>query len=382
MLFLFTKYIESYMKNKKNKMVQKSLLVGGFTVAVIALVTWFGIGAENHELEPLSESSNISNKTEHFESEYKGSFERSLVSSSQEVLPYKSRFGALPDSLQGTMMKQSLQTDEQGNLRISSDIRRVFDFFLSSIEEEELDIILARIDEYLTHYLKEPALAQSKQILGEYIGLKQALYDFEQNRSSNLKAMIDSGELQSNKGLYLSLLTEQLKAQSDLRAEHLSAEVYEAFYAEEEAYDQYSLARMMVNSDESLSAQEKAVRLAQVDAEAPSDMVESRQQAQITDTLKQRVAEIKQAGGDAAKVREVRVEMFGEEAAQRFESLDQARSQWQARINSYLEQRQEILSIDGLSQEERQVQVDNLRESQFDSREQIRVQVYERKADV
>jgi lipase chaperone LimK len=368
--------------HKKNKMIQKSLLVSCFTVGIIALVTWLGADAEKYDVESLSESSNISENSGHIESEYQGALERSVVVSSQGVLPYKSRFGLLPDSLQGTVMQQSLQTDDQGNLRISSDIQRVFDFFLSSIEEEELDIILARIDEYLTHYLQEPALAQSKQILAEYIDLKQALYDFEQSRSSDLKALIDSGELQSNKALYLSLLTEQLKAQSDLRAEYLSAEVYEEFYAEEEAFDQYSLARMMVNSDESLSAEEKAIRLAQVDAEAPSDIVESRQQAQITDTHKQRVAEIKHAGGDASQVREVRVEMFGEEAADRFEALDLERSQWQARIDSYLKMRQDILSTEGLSVEERQVQVDSLRESQFDPREQIRVQVYERNADV
>ena len=53
---------------------------------------------------------------------------------SEEVLPYKSLYGPLPGTLEGTVMQQALVVDEDGNLRISSDLKRVFDFFLSTIE--------------------------------------------------------------------------------------------------------------------------------------------------------------------------------------------------------------------------------------------------------
>jgi lipase chaperone LimK len=192
---------------------------------------------------------------------------------------------------------------------------------------------------------------------------------------------MENGELMRNKGLYLQLLQEQLTVQSDLRSQHLDPEVYEAFYASEEAYDNYSLSRLLIESDESLNTEEKMSRLAQLDAQAPSDIVASRREASITDDLKARVEHIKENGGGREEVRAVRVEMFGEEAAERFDALDEERAQWQARLDNYLKQRGEILSLEGLTIEERQAQVDSLRESQFDSREQIRVKVYERKAD-
>ena len=58
------------------------------------------------------------------------------------------------------------------------------------------------------------------------------------------------------------------------------------------------------------------------------------------------------AGGDQEQVRELRREMFGDEAVQRFDELDQQRAQWQARINTYLIQRTNILSNQGLAKDE------------------------------
>ncbi len=366
--------------SQQTKIVQKSLILGGFVVAVIAFVMP-KLASDDTAL--LQSASGQSAQNQLVEKEGR-MLPTKLITDEQaklESLTYKSRLRALPESLKGTFMDQSLHADAQGDLRISSDIKRVFDYFLSTIEEEELDVILARIDEYLNHYLDEPALSQSKQVLAQYIELKQALYDFELSRSESLKAMMESGELMADKDRYLQLLREQLIAQSDLRSQHLDAEVYEAFYASEEAYDQYSLARLLVEADEDLSSDEKVSRLAQIDAQAPSEIIESRKEAQITDDLKARIAQVEQAGGGYEEIRAVRVDMFGTEAADRFDALDQERAQWKARLDSFLNQRQKIMSMEGLSVEERQAQVDNLRASQFDSREQIRVKVYERKAE-
>lgn len=364
----------------QQKSVQKSLISGGLIVAAVGFVTFGLLSGEPEHVQTSSDSIDANQQSVMGAPLSQASIKK-VEQGVAESLAYESRLGGLPDSLKGTLMHQSLQVDEHGDLRISSDIKRVFDYFLSTIEEEELDVILARIDEYLNHYLDEPALSQSKQVLAQYIELKQALYDFELSRSETLKTIMESGELMADKGRYLQLLKEQLSAQSELRSQHLDAEVYEAFYASEEAYDQYSLARLLVDADKDLSADEKASRLAQIDAQAPSEIIDARKEAQITDDLKARVAQVEQAGGGYEEIRAVRVDMFGTEAADRFDALDQERAQWQARLDSFLEQRQEIMSLEGLSVEERQAQVDILRASQFDSREQIRVKVYERKAD-
>ena len=300
---------------------------------------------------------------------------------SDDVLPYKSRVGNLPSSLRGTIMDQKLAVDEQGHIRVSSDIQRVFDYFLSVIEEEELETILARINEYLDYQLNEPALSESKEILGQYIALKQSLFEFEEERSEMIRSLVESGQLAQDKGLYLKLLQEQLEAKTRLREEHLNPDVHEAFYADEEAYDQYTLSRMLVESNSELSQEEKQQRLAEIDANAPQDIVESRKESQLTDTLKAKTLAMKKSGASQEDIHAMRTEMLGVEAADRFSKLDQERAQWKTRLDDYLSQRKVILNEEGLSMEERQQQVDNLRGNLFDSREQIRVKVYERKAD-
>jgi len=297
---------------------------------------------------------------------------------SESVLGFTSKLGPLPHSLEGTVMANSMVVDEDGNLRISGGIRRVFDYFLSTISEEPLETVLARIDEYLQHYLQDPALSQAKEILAGYVELKRALYDFEMERSALMEQSVNEGVQGQTK---LSLLEEQLLARNELRAHYLYPEVYDSFYADEDIFDLYTLSRMKVVADKSLSEDEQQTQLAQIDAEAPDSLVQSRQRTQVTDVLKNRTAQLREQGAGDSEIRILRTEMLGEDAANRFEALDQKRSVWKRRLAQYLSQRGQILATQGLSLEERNIQVKALRASQFDSKEQIRVKVYERQAD-
>lgn len=299
---------------------------------------------------------------------------------SSDVLPYKSAFGPLPGTLEGTIMQQSLVVDEMGNLRISSDLKRIFDFFLATIEEEELSVILNRIQEYLDYTLDEPALSQALDVMNQYIAFKKALFDFEIERTDSIKQIMEQGG--DAKGLqYLSLLKEQLQAQKDLRTLHLSPEVHTEFYADEEDYDSYSLDRMEVSADKSLTEEERQARYAEIDANAPEGIVASRKEAQITDILKTKTEALKSQGASQQEIKALRTEMLGVEAAERFDSLDQQRAEWNTRIETYLSQRRSILDNEGLSVDDKQDQIQQLKQNNFDSREQIRLGVYERQAD-
>lgn len=294
-----------------------------------------------------------------------------------DVLPYTTQVARLPDSLRGSRIDYQLKADEQGHLRLSSDLRGVFDFFLSAIHEEELETILQRIEEYLDFQLDEPALSQAKELLANYISLKESLMLYEQEQSETLQAAIDSGTLREQS---LALLEAQLDARDALRREHLGAEVQDIFYGSEQEYDRYTLARMRVLGNEQLDETEKSKQLALIDAQAPRDLVESRREAQIVDELKQREAILREKGADSQAIRQLRTEMFGSEAAERFAALDQSRHEWQQRLDHYLSKRQDLLDQNGLTAEDQNRAIEHLRQSLFDSREQIRVKVYERKA--
>lgn len=347
-------------------------------VAILLSIMWLKKNTDQDELTPSSQEVIVPNAAD--KTLKPAVSEKQKTVPSETILPYKSQHGPMPATLEGTIMRQSLALDEAGNLRISADIQRIFDFFLSAIEQEDLSVILLRIHEYLDYYLDSPALDQALAIMDQYVALKKALFEFELERTESLKALIEGpGGLTGDS--YIALLEEQLAAQKDLRSLHLDPQVHEAFYADEEIYDDYSLARMKVQADKALSDAEKQAKLAEIDAQAPQELVESRKEAQLTDILKQKTTALKASGGDEGDIKALRTEMLGPEAAERFEVLDQERAQWQQRVNDYLEQRSRILSAEGLSDQAKSQQINQLRQSRFDEREQIRVSVYEKRAD-
>jgi lipase chaperone LimK len=189
---------------------------------------------------------------------------------------------------------------------------------------------------------------------------------------------MSSGEKRD--GGYLNFLRKQMDQRNALREQYLDLAVYEAFYEEEQRYDEYTYSKLLVNSDKSLSASERLSKLTEFQNTLPADVRQSMRETQITDELKIRTEKVLADGGDQQQVRELRREMFGDEAVQRFDELDQQRAQWDARINAYLIQRTSILSNQGLAKDELNSQVDSLRASLFDALEQVRVRSIERHA--
>ena len=73
-----------------------------------------------------------------------------------------------------------------------------------------------------------------------------------------------------------------------------------------------------------------------------------------------------------------RVELVGEEAAERLDKLDAKREQFNTQLDSYLQQRSAILSDNTLSDDDKQSQIAYLREQNFDSVQWRRIEALER----
>jgi len=300
------------------------------------------------------------------------------VTPTEDVLGFDSKLGTLPSSLNGTLLGAQLETSEDGHLILSDDIQYIFDYFLSTINEENLDTILLRIDEYLNHYLEEPALSESKNILAQYIELKTSLFELEQEMGAE---RINLAKEQLMGGQYLDLLRNRLNLRNALRAEHLDPEVNEIFYQEEETYDEYTYSRLLINADKSLAPEARNLKIMALQQQLPEDVRQSMRTSQIIDELKMETNKILAEGGNQQQVRELRKEMFGEEAAERFDVLDNKRAQWTSRMDTYLVERTKILNTEGLPQEALQLQVNTLREAHFDASEQMKAKVFEKRSE-
>jgi len=286
-------------------------------------------------------------------------------------LPYQSAHGHLVPSLKGIYFDRDLAIDDDGNLRVSSDVKDIFDFFFSAIEEEDLDVVLARINEYLAYKLEQPALAQAKSLLADYVAYKAALFDLEQSYSAQISEFTAHGQVGVLDGAYLQLIEQRLSDVSSLRAKHLTQEAYQAFYSEKEQYDQYMLRKLAINADSTLTQDQKDHAYQALDSEMPEAFIASRDAANPVTKLRQATQSVDVS--NKAQLHQARRALVGEEAATRLSELDQQRADWKMRYDSYARQRDLIINNSGISSEIVQDEINTLRSSLFNSSELTRV---------
>ncbi len=271
---------------------------------------------------------------------------------------------ALPHSLQGADVPDGLQMDANGHLILSRALRDLFDFFLSAQGEEPVSIILNRIKAYIhSHHLSTQAETQALHILDEYIAYKKA--------TQNLP--------DSSTGPHpdLAILRGRMSALQSLRKQYFEPDVLQAFFGEQEVYDQYTLTRMQIMQNTQLSPEAKASALAEALDTLPMQLRQSMQPQIQYESLQTLTSDWKKRHGSAAQLRQIRENLVGAAAADRLETLDQAQNQFDGKVQQFLQQRSALMNNSALSPDEQQNQVDQLRSSLFSPQEQIRVHALE-----
>jgi lipase chaperone LimK len=270
----------------------------------------------------------------------------------------------LPASLHDTEVDGGFELDADGNLIITNRIRQLFDYFLSAQGEESLATIVQRLRAYIHNTLTGDAAAEAEQLLESYIGYLDDVAALDSSVTPGQP--IDPAQLRAQK--------EQLAA---IRAGRFDAVANEAFFAEEEAYDRYTLARLEVMQDENLSADERASRLAALENQLPPELQESMRDITRYQDLQTLTQEWQETDGNPANLQQMRENLIGREAAERLAKLDQERAEWQQRVDNWLREREAILSNTGVSEADKERQIDAVRNRLFNEQEQIRVRALE-----
>lgn len=275
---------------------------------------------------------------------------RQRINSSQPSLP-------LPASVRGTEVDGQLGVDAAGNLLISSQIRHLFDYFLSMAGEENSTDTQQRIRDYLTQQLSPPAQGQALALLDNYLDYQQQLAELE-------------GRFPVTESLDDLFAREQ--AVQRLRATLFDRETHAAFFAGEEIYNNFTLERLAIHRDSSLDEQQKALATETLRESLPEEM-QQLLVPQIHQDLRHQTQELLAAGADHGEIRQLRMQMLGPEATERLEALDQRRALWQQRVASFNQERDAILDQSGLADVDRQAAVNALLEEQFTETERLRL---------
>ncbi|MBA1275127.1 lipase secretion chaperone [Stutzerimonas azotifigens] len=264
----------------------------------------------------------------------------------------------LPPSLRGTRVDGGFEVDVAGNLVIREEIRRLFDYFLSTIGEEPLHSSVERLRQHIDQSLTQPARGQAMRLLAQYLDYKRQLIELERQHPQ-------VGDLAG--------MQRRLAAVQALRATLFSSEAHQAFFGFEEAHQRFTLERLALRHDDSLDAQAKGHALDRLRQSLPPEVQDS-VVPELQHELALQTRELMNQGATPEAVRQLRQQLVGAEATQRLESLDAQRQGWQRRLAAYRAEREVIERNRGLDAIDKQTALERLAERHFDERERLRLQ--------
>lgn len=271
--------------------------------------------------------------------------------------PTASALSSLPPSFRGTEVDGVFQVDAAGNLLITTDIRNIFDYFLSAMGEEPFKKTITRVQRYIQEQLAEPARSQALALFEQYLTYKRELIQLEKD----LPQLSD-----------LSTLTQRELAVQALRARIFSPEAHQAFFADEETLASFTLQRLQIAHNPNLDDQAKAIAIDQLRKQMPEN-TEGAIIAQMHTDLSRTTRELQAQGAGPDAIRAARLQIVGQEATQRLEALDAQRANWQKRLDNYQSARQKIEQNTGLSAQDRAKAIDQLERQQFSETERLRL---------
>lgn len=285
-----------------------------------------------------------------------------LVLSPADSVAYAEFTIILPASLRNTPLPEHLEINDDGSLLINKKILHLFEFYLSAIGEEPLELIINRIKSNLREQLTSQALDEALLILAGYLQYRNEITAIKQEYNQTV-------------GTNEYAFEHVLNARSELieaRWRFLSEEVIAAFFAQEDQYENYMLGIATITKDNSLSKEQKDHAIELLTAQAPSWLLEQQNTANQLNEYRQRYSELVSRGVSDSEVRILREQEFSPDVSDRLSTLDTQRSDWQQRLSDYRVELVTILAIEP-DRQAQQAMVDELRSRHFTAQESRRV---------
>lgn len=290
--------------------------------------------------------------------------------SSLEAYEKVSKYGKLPESLRGIDVNWAIAAN--GKLVVSNDLRALFEFFLSTQSEEGTAVSIGRIEEYLQALLPGAAASEAQDILRAYIDYKKTLTRFEPP-----KGRVYTGDQKLDLIATIADVKQALNGRIQARRNFLGSEVADALFAEDEAYDLYTIRRLEIEQNGAWSEADKEALLAQAEAQLPEARRKRIQSERKEATLNQRIETLRAQGGNEEQIFAWRAELYGADEATRLALVDREQAAWMQRLQAYRAAKDSVLRLAGLSPQAKQQRIDELERSSFNAQELMEVRILE-----
>ncbi|MFW1837158.1 lipase secretion chaperone [Acinetobacter gyllenbergii] len=330
-----------------NKTISLVLIV--CLLLLLALIYWiFKPDAQNTPHEPSQQA------------------QSQLIGNGFEAGQQNNQKGKMPElaaSLRGTEIDCPIQVDANGKLILTVGIRSCFDYFFSSLGEKTETELIADIRQYLTATLPDTASSYASYLLDQYVAYTHALKNIKP--TGNFK----TGDIEG----FQKVIDQMYKVQQQF----FNAAEINALFGNERNLNQFNIDQMRIHANKTLNAQQKAAELAKLIDQLPSTLADGVRVSMQFAELQQLTQEVREKGGSAQELRNMRESLLGPEAADRLEKVDQEEAGWQTQVNGYLAARDQILKSDATDASKQQ-SIDQLRNQSFGTKEDLlRAQSYE-----
>lgn len=279
--------------------------------------------------------------------------------------------GAPAPELADTQAPDGLQVDARGHLIVEAANRAVLDYFLdvpASLHEAQR---VSMAEAHLRAKLITPALAEAQSLLQRYLAYRKAAA--QSGATSRNKPSLE--QVQQRPEL-IATLRQQLSDRSALRRQYLGADVAQAWYGDDDAMDAAAIDRVAVMADPSLTQEQRAARIAAIDASLPASVQQARRDASAPLKLAADMETWTKQGMSEAEMRQ-RLSARGVDnlVADRLIQGNREEADWHNRYDAYTRERDRINAFAGLSDADRAAQIAQLRQQTFTaSHELLRAQ--------
>ncbi|MDR3369791.1 lipase secretion chaperone [Rhodoferax sp.] len=273
-------------------------------------------------------------------------------------------------SLQGTLPDGDLQTSLSGSEAEGSgalaygELRRMFDYYLSTVGEQSVEAITTQIRSELQRRLPVPQAQKAQQLLDRYIAFKRDLVGLENKPDLS--------------GSAVAAIRRRMLAVQALRSQHFSADENQGMFGFEDAYDMDAVSRLEISQNPALNAEQKKQQLAALDAALPAALRAEREASNVVVRIEQQATDMRAQGASEDDIYRMRAKELDPQAATRLADVDRDEATWKSRIANYRDARDKLLQASSNATEsERRASLTQLQQSLFSEAELPRLAAYE-----
>ncbi|WP_020410077.1 lipase secretion chaperone [Hahella ganghwensis] len=283
---------------------------------------------------------------------------------------------SVPKVLQGTEPPDGLQVNEEGRLVVSFKLRQVMDYFaqLMGVEDVPQESAWRLARQYLENKLEEPALSEAMDLLQRYWEYSEYVNGLQQHPEIEQAKASFHGRYEQNALASVELFHDE---RSRLQRELFSPEEVDAFFAEEQRYDQFMLAQIRLGRS-GLGESELRMMSANLEQALSPEQRSHREQTLLIQRYKQLMQKEGMHPGLGTWYQEVSREL-GSDVADKMARVEREKQGWEQKKSAYLARKDVLLSRSGISPQDVSQHLDQIMREElgFNDFEMRRMQALE-----